>query len=345
MRDLILHIGLHKTGTTFLQHMLLKNRAVFAEAGLVPAPWLHPQEGNHYPLLGALRRAGSDPAGLAAVAADIDRVPGERIFVSAEELCWYLDRPDRAGPLAEALSARFRLRVLIFLRRQDHLKESMFAHVVKSSYCGDIRDENHYDYDHAGRLDRLAARFGADALRVALYHDEEPNDLMGAFLAATGLGDRLDRSRLETIPPANVSMHRRQVLFMSRIPKPAGEWRVRDGVNFGRRLARVLRASGAIADDGGRFLLSPRERHDLVAAHAAGNRALVARFSVADPGTFLALPDPDAPWEPPAPITAPERAAVRRAARGAFWSWQQPGKALRHTLRFRAGLMRMGDAP
>ena len=33
MRDLYLHIGLHKTGTTYLQHVVLENRALFAQAG------------------------------------------------------------------------------------------------------------------------------------------------------------------------------------------------------------------------------------------------------------------------------------------------------------------------
>jgi hypothetical protein len=86
-------------------------------------------------------------------------------------------------------------------------------------------------------------------------------------------------------------------------------------------------------------MLSPRERHDLVASHTAGNRALVERFAVADPGALLALPNPDTPWTPPAPIAAEER-----AARGGFWTWCQPGAALRDTLRFRSGLARMGSA-
>jgi hypothetical protein len=337
MHDLTLHIGLHKTGTTFLQHMVLKNRALLADADLMPAPWLHPQEDDHYPLLAALWQVGTDPARLKALAEEIDRAPGEQLLVSAEELSWYVERTDHASRLLEALAARFRVRVLIFLRRQDYLKESMFAHVVKSWYCGDIRDEHHYDYDHASRLNRLAALFGEAALRVALFRDGKPNDLMGAFLAALGL--TLDRSRLEVIPPINVSMHRRQVLFMAQFPKPTAARRSREGMKCGRRLARILRASEAIADDGRRYMLSPRERHDLVASHTAGNRALVERFAVADPGALLALPNPDTPWTPPAPIAAEER-----AARGGFWTWCQPGAALRDTLRFRSGLARMGSA-
>ena len=95
-------------------------------------------------------------------------------------------------------------------------------------------------------------------------------------------------------------------------------------------VARVLAGSSAIADDGGRFLLSPAERHALVAAHLDGNRALVGRRGIADPGGFVDLPDPDAPWTPPAPITAAEVAAVWRECLAAcFRSRRNPFAAAR----------------
>ena len=96
-----------------------------------------------------------------------------------------------------------------------------------------------------------------------------------------------------------------------------------------RFVARVVADSDAIADDGVRFLMSPRDRHALVAAHLDGNRALVDRLGLADPGPFLELPDPDAPWSPPAPITAREVAAVRRAALAACLRGRNPVAAAR----------------
>ena len=124
-------------------------------------------------------------------------------------------------------------------------------------------------------------------------------------------------------------MHRRKTLFLAGMPKPAGaadDARDRGAPRF---VARVVAATDAIADDGERFLLSPAERHALVAAHLAGNRALVERLGLADPGPFLALPDPDAPWSPPAPITARELAAVRRAALVACLRGRNPVAAAR----------------
>ena len=148
-------------------------------------------------------------------------------------------------------------------------------------------------------------------MHVALYRDPGPNDIVGDLLAATGTA--VDRDRLAPVPRQNVSMHRRKTLFLGQMPKPPeapDDAAARVAPHF---VARVLAGSAAVADDGGRFLMSPRQRHALVAAHLAGNRALVEGRGLADPGSFLDLPDPDAPWAPPAPITAAEVAAVWRA--------------------------------
>ena len=106
---------------------------------------------------------------------------------------------------------------------------------------------------------------------------------------------------------------------------------------FNMRVAGILRESGAVADDGGRYLLSPRERHDLVARHQAGNRALAARYGLDDAGSFLDLPDPDAPWAPPAPITAAERRAAFRAVLGGLAARRNPLAAIADSTR--AGLV------
>ena len=61
--------------------------------------------------------------------------------------------------------------------------------------------------------------------------------------------------------------------------KPAGTTDTDDPL--AHFIARVVAGSDAIADDGVRFLMSPRQRRDLVAAHRAGNRALVERRAAA----------------------------------------------------------------
>ena len=128
-----------------------------------------------------------------------------------------------------------------------------------------------------------------------VYDDFGGGDIVAPFLAALGLD--LDTGQLAPVGRQNASMHRRKLLFLGGFPKPAAAGRWENGAarfpaGF---VTRVLAASDAVADDGGRFLMAPAERHALVAAHLAGNRALVARHGIADPGGFVALPDPDTP--------------------------------------------------
>ena len=186
--------------------------------------------------------------------------------------------------------------------------------------------------------------FGRANVKVALYQDGGANDLLGALIAALELG--IDRARLRPIPPQNVSMHRRQVLFMSQLPKKAPRpGRGREFMQFAREIATVLQRSNAIADDGQRFLMSPRARHDLVAAYQDGNRALVARHGIADAGRFLELPSLDEPWSAPAPITAAERAAALGAVIRTYWTRRRnPLKAMGMTLQASVAFARMPRA-
>jgi hypothetical protein len=338
MRELLLHIGLHKTGTTYVQHVLLANGARFAAAGLALAPFLHPSEGNHRPLVLELAARDFAPAAFDRAMDAIGAAPGERLLVTAEELCnTVLRYPDRARALRAAAERHFRPRVLVTLRRQDQLIESVFGQASRTWYSGDIRDFATYPLDHDARLRVIEEVFGPENVTVTIYKDGG-SDVLGAFL--TALGVTVDRAALAAVPPRNVSLHRRQVLFMAGLPKDT-QASHEHCYRLARGVAEALRDSDAIADDGGRYLLSPAERHALVARHQPGNRALAARHRLTDLGGFLELPDPDAPWEPPAPITAAERRAAFRAVAHSFWARRNALAALADTVRARAAFARM----
>ncbi len=205
------------------------------------------------------------------------------------------------------------------------MTESRFSQGVRSHYAGDIRelDKPHYEDNHDRRVQQLEEIFGTENIAIGLYRDGEANDVVGTLLGMIGIdaGDRLVRD----IGRQNVSPHRRKVLFLSQIPKDA-----RRAAGF---LGRVVVASDAIAADGGRFMLSPQERRDLVARYQASNRALVARYGLADPGMFVELPDAGEAWNAPAPITRSEITAVFREAIPAAWRDRRPAAALVMTAR------------
>jgi hypothetical protein len=328
MRQLFLHAGLPKTGTTYLQTLFLRNRAALEAAGLGFGPHMDPVTGPHLPgFVAALEARGA-----AAVIAETEACLGEKILVSNEDLAHFLPMPagdgrTRGEALRDAAAGRFAVTVIVYVRRQDFLKESIFAQSVKAWYCGDIRDLGHYDFDLDGKLRALEAIFGRDRVRAVVYDDLRRGDIVAPLLAALGLD--IDPARLAPVGRENASMHRRKLLFLGGFPKPAAAGHARNAPAraLAGFVARVLAGSDAVADDGGRFLMSPAERHALVAAPLAGNRALVARHGIADPGGFVELPDPEAPWTPPAPITAREVAAVWREALAAARASRDPLRA------------------
>jgi hypothetical protein len=326
MRQLFLHAGLPKTGTTYLQALFLRNRAALEAAGLGFGPHMDPATGSHLPgFVDALVARGAP-----AVIAETEACPGEKILVSNEDLAQFLPMPLGDGrtwgdALRDAAAGRFAVTVIVYVRRQDFLKESLFAQSAKIWYWGDIRDEDHFDLDLDGKLRALEAIFGRDRVRPVVYDDVGRGDIVAPLLAALGLG--IDRRELAPVGRENASMPRRKVLFLAGFPKPAAARRSPADRFPAGFVARVLAGSDAVADDGGRFLMSPAERHALVAAHLEGNRALVARHGIADPGGFVALPDPEAPWSPPAPITAREIAAVWRETLAAAGAGRDPLRA------------------
>ena len=304
MRTLYLHIGLPKTGTSYLQRMLALNAQVLLDAGIGVGPYIDPIDGDSRAMRGVIRGQGLGAA-MAALAAS----PGDDLVVSSEHLSVAMRDRSFAEALRDAARRHFASKIVVFLRRQDRLKESLFSQEVKTWYTGDIQNEDSFDYDLDRQVADLEAVFGRENVIVLIYGSPGARDILAAFLSA--IGAQVPRAALQELGKQNVSLHRRKVLMLSRVPKP--DPTVQD-LSF--LMTRVVTMTTAVADDGIRYLMSPRERHDLVARHIDGNRALVARHGIRDAGDFVELPEPDAAWAPPAPITWAEFLAVSAQAFG-----------------------------
>lgn len=291
MRELHLHIGLHKTGTTHLQAGLKANEAALEGAGFRMGPLQNPR-GEHFDLVRVL-----DTDGPARCVEALRDAPGERLIVSSEQFSWlFLDREAARG-FAEAAKAHFFTRTYIWLRRQDLLQESYFKEKMKVPYDDKKKEEIEYPCDHAERLAILEDAFGAEALVVRLYRDDRRSDAFGEFLALLGL----DPTGFEKPAPQNVSLTRRETLLLSRLPK--SDLRL---IRFHRRVLPVLTAGNRVADDGERFFLSPAERRAILEPHLSANRAIAERWGFEDAEWFWTLPPDEPGWTPPRPITARE---------------------------------------
>lgn len=298
-KRLVLHVGTHKTGTSFLQKLLLVNRQVLGSESVGLADPVHELLGDHHYLVSFLEQGGE---GFQRFLAGV-QTGHECTLVSSEcLLTWLMNSPDAAA-LPALLEPFFEVSVVLYLRRQDYLKESVFAEVATTWYQGDIRDENHYTYDYSLFVDRVVELFGAHSLRLGIYRDDQPQDLAADFLSLAGL-EHLT-GRLSVIEPERVSDNRRQVALLALCAKedPGGY----------EQLRRVVLEPGRIAADGSKYQLSPQERRDFLEPYIASNRR-VARAFRPDAEAYLADDHPrQEDWSPIAPYTPAEVAGLMAA--------------------------------
>ena len=295
MRQLYLHIGLHKTGTSYLQEFLLANSKLLSKAGLGLVPVRSaPNSVHHY--AETLTREGPR-----AFLGGLDWTKAGNVLASSETLAHAFRDPSLALDLRrEATKQDIRVIIILFLRRQDFLKESVFSEVVKTWYCGSIRDENHYDYDFNRRLTNLEGAFGLENIKLCLYRDNARTPLRGLLLEQLDLG--LNPEKLTDVAHQNIRMHRRKTLFMSQVPKQDKKlsWHV----------LKTVRETKLIKDDGYKYLLSPQQRSDFLTQYVEGNVALTERYALPEARWFTDTRPLDAEWEPAEPIRPEEYMGV-----------------------------------
>jgi hypothetical protein len=296
MRQLYLHIGLHKTGTSYLQKFLLDNRKLLATAGLELAPLQSGSNGAHHQFAAALTSKGPQ-----TFLRDLDWTKAHNVLVSSEALSHAFRDLSLAHDLRrEAANQNIRIIIILFLRRQDFLKESVFSEVVKTWYCGSILEENHYDYDFNLRLINLENAFGKENIRICLYRDNATTPLSGLLLEQLDLS--LNPEKVTDVGRQNVRMHRRKTLFMSQVPK--------QNKKLTPLVLKIVKATRLIKDDGFTFLLSPQQRSDFLKKYIDGNVALMKRHALPEADWFADASPFEAEWVPAAPIRAQEYMGV-----------------------------------
>lgn len=296
MSRVILHIGLHKTGTTFLQDSLAANRAALARHGVI-YPEIGRANGHH----ALVTRWQPLPEHLCADTPAIDLWRGlarladgrNTVILSSEEF----SRGDRRVDLAEirALLAAFdRVEVVCFLRHQLPLLQSIQLQITRARalpafpalLAGARRSGQATGVflDFGALHDWLSGAFAPDRIRFVDYARARraPGGLLGALLEICGATGALP----DTMPPkANVS------------PDPLAFWLARQRCPEGPVPDRLLAEARAALDRrfgaGRRSTLYTRAEYRTLVAHFAPiNAAFQARIETFQPGFTLSPPDP-----------------------------------------------------
>ena len=274
-RRVLLHCGLHKTGSSALQYFfcfaagLLRARGILYPVTGRPPAVRNAQHNIAWQLAGDARfdpRAGT----VDDLAAEIGAFPGDAI-VSSEDFESLLETPERLAPLLRHPALRgHAFTLLIYLRDQASYLEALFPELLRHDLTitpaemydriiarGALRDAARvFQFDYAALLARLRRLTGAEvALRA--YDRLEGGTLVFDIIAYAGLGIVIvegdARQRINPRPPLESTLGSfcgppvRKLLAMPRI----------------RALLKGRRAS-----------LSPALRARLAARFAGGNRSV-----------------------------------------------------------------------
>ncbi len=211
-REIVLHIGMTKTGSTSVQHVLNASRPALAAQGICyPAT---PGETRHImlataftsypnmladidnPLWGgrAPQRAVEDY--LASLRAEIETLSAgiDQIVFSSEQFSTHVRQHGDIARLHAFLApyAR-RFRIIVYLRRQDEHFASLYSQFLR---LGNVRAPDmshlqpfHHDYDYADVIGRWAAVFGEQAVEPRLFEraPDRPFDVLADFAALCGV--------------------------------------------------------------------------------------------------------------------------------------------------------------
>jgi hypothetical protein len=206
---LTLHVGLHKTGTTYVQRQLLANRARLAKAGvLVPLAGLDDRSGADQARMGGFAghlgiarhvRDGSAPV-WADLKAEIAASGAGRVVISCENLTFpqNADRAQRIAALADRLreTGFGRVSLVASVRRPDAWVEALWRENVVQARRDAGQSLTAFVIDHGAALKSLPQLLGpleaaTGAVSRLVDFDAARGRLWPAMAAAMDLPDDL----------------------------------------------------------------------------------------------------------------------------------------------------------
>lgn len=292
--QLVIHAGVHRTGTTSLQRALEKARPALAARGIV-----YPgTETNQQALAWALHRKQSGAAEVRAILAEAGAAGAHTVVLSGEDFTIHRDLGWLA-PVAAAVDTR----VVFYLRRQDHWLMSWYNQHIKwpfdpkksrmdpQAFLGAIGDFHWIDY--AGLLDRWAAVLGDGRVGVGVVERGQVGDVTADFFDRLGVGPG---SGPDGIVPQAERSNDSLPVHMLEVARHLGLYEYKAGRRS--KLLNALRAG--LADKAPATpvstVYSPAERTAVLARFAASNRVAARRWFGREALFLEPPPGPDAPY-------------------------------------------------
>ncbi|MEO0402249.1 MAG: glycosyltransferase family 2 protein [Pseudomonadota bacterium] len=308
-KRLVLHIGLHKTGTTFIQHHLRHHGAALRRAGvLVPqtgfdddVPGRPGALSGHQGLVRALRQ--NDQALWAAFHAEVDAHPARTVIVSAENL-GFPTAPDRDAlieRLFDQLGGFSQIDVIAMVRAPHDYAQAFYAEWVTSAHPGGARTIQETMIDHGDALTNAAALFAPfeqHAGRAVILGDfdqiKHRQGLWPAFCALAGIAP--DTAELEL--PRYATPDRDSIHLLQLINTVVASQMRR------QKLMQAYFADPSRHGAGSDALLAPADQIALLDAFEATSAAFCADRGYAPDLDTIRDRIRATPWTPPTAVSA-----------------------------------------
>jgi hypothetical protein len=187
MKQVFLHIGTSKTGTSSLQFFLHNNRESLARLG-----YLYPsQNKTHHNLAFILlgdSKASDRVDTWKDILAEIDNSPLNNIIISSEFFS-EINNLDSLEKIAAYL-AKYQIKIIVYLKRQDKKVESNFNQLMKTGvYAGtvDFFLKQTGKPNYLKLLDNWSRVFGRENIIVRPLEKEQIPDIYQDFLKNVGI--------------------------------------------------------------------------------------------------------------------------------------------------------------
>jgi len=349
VKQILLHIGTGKTGTSSIQNLLFLNRqllrdrcsADYLDCGRSSSEHFGETIHAHYPVVRWLLER--DSRSLSALKNAIEQSHCERILLSCEDFFHHLDE-ERVNVL-QGLLAKFDVRIICYVRRQDLYIESAwkqqakvgalrmpFAMFLERHTQAKFLGEVHANYHRM--LEKWTAAFGRDAIRVRVFDSSEfvGRDLVDDFMDACGIGDKSLVKSLQRPPRTNIALPSELAELLRRV-------NVSGLVSSTEQQAFVAYVESLI-EYRDQPLLSPADQAAVLANYAESNVSLFRDYLERPPPPCFTAPPSPAPTATSEPKRVPDAAIKCLVA-----TWQQQRPAPRSWLTRLADALNRGRKP
>ncbi len=236
MKELFIHIGTPKTGTSYLQRFLKKNAEKLKNKGIYypcsPNKLYYPPPEQHVSLISSItghRVSWLDPKyhfpngeALKQLLEDLEFIEQDKVLISSEVFYDVFVNKEMILKLKNAFS-NFHVKIIVYLRRQDEYLLSYFQQNCKSGTETSFDFEKMFSYlednmNYYKRLTMWGDVIGKENIIVRPFeiNQMKNRDLAHDFLSAIGINDISDFENVERI---NESISLEKLFFLMKLNK------------------------------------------------------------------------------------------------------------------------------